>query len=148
MNMMIQNALEDNSPAGGDFDLSSEVIKLMQDLQKWRRHIEVGMKRTGGMYDFNDVVAAVLRQEKHFIDFGDCCVIMQVDAYPQYKSYHVFFGAGTTDALWRIQPQIIEMAKALGCKTISFSGREGWTRTIAGKDGWQHRLSVLQKEVE
>lgn len=136
-----------NPPSEGKTgNLAGDVIALMQDLLKWQPHIERAFRDLDGMYDFNDIVASILRQERHFYDFGDCAIIMQVEQYPHFKVYHCFLACGKFESILKAEPDIIEIARQLGCKHLAISGRTGWPRKLKGM-GWHHKLSVLYKEV-
>lgn len=130
-----------------DQNLADTVIDLMASMKKWQPQIEDAMARVNNMYSFNDIVGSVLRQERQFYEFEGCCVIMQIDQFPNWKAYHCFLAAGSTEAILRAEPQIMEIAKALGCKYMSLSGRTGWPKRLKGT-GWKHLLSTLYKEVE
>lgn len=126
--------------------LAENVIKLMDDLLRWRIHIERAVRDLDGMYTFDDIVASILRQERHFYEFDGCCVIMQKDTYPGYSTYHCFVACGTTAAILDAEPFINKIAKELGCKYMSFTGRTGWPRRLKNH-GWVHKLSTMHKEV-
>jgi len=132
--------------AGKNNNLAGDVVKLMNDMLAWQPQIEKAMAHLDHPYTFNDVVASVLRQERHFYDFEDCCVIMQYEQYPQYSNYHCFIACGKMQAIKDAEPHINEVAKQLGCKHMSISGRIGWPRALKS-DGWKHVISVLYKEV-
>jgi hypothetical protein len=139
-----------NPPTEGNFNqhgnLAGDVIALMRDLLRWQEQIERALRDLDGMYSFNDIVASVLRQERHFYDFGDCCVIMQYEKYPGYSIYHCFIACGKFEAILASEVGISEVAKKLGCKYLSIAGRVGWPRKLK-QHGWTHKLSVLHKEV-
>ena len=137
-----------NSPTGGEPpSLASSVIDLMHDMVKWQDLIEDAMRRVNYMYSFDDVVASVLRQQRQFFDFGDCCVIMEMQQFPQWSAYHCFLACGSTQAILRAEPKITALAKELGCDYISLSGRVGWPRRLK-EHGWKHLLSTMYKEVK
>ena len=130
----------------GTTNLAGDVIALMQDLLSWQDHIESAMRRVNYMYSFNDIVASIMRQERQFYQFEGCCVIMQLDTTPNWKSYHCFLACGSTEAILAAEPQITDVAKQLGCKYLSLSGRVGWPKRLRGT-GWKHLISVMYKEV-
>lgn len=131
----------------GNSNLAGNVIQLMNDILAWQPHIERALRDLDGMYTFNDVVARVLRQEIHFMDFGDCCVFMQVETFPGYKQYHCFLACGAFEGLLRVEPVLTDMAKRLGCKYFSLAGRKGWERMLKNH-GWKHVVTVMHKELD
>jgi len=126
-------------------NLAGSVIELMRDLLEWQEHIEKAMGHVDNQYSFNDIVASVIRGERHFYKFDGCCVIMQREAYPAYSIYHCFVACGDMQAIKDAEPKINEIAKELGCKYMAISGRTGWPRALKN-DGWKHVISVMYKE--
>jgi hypothetical protein len=130
---------------GNTANLAGDVISLMRDLLRWQDKIEAAMAHVDNQYSFNDIVASVLRNERHFYEFEDCCVIMQVENYPAYKIYHCFVACGDMQAIKNAEVEINKIAKELGCKYMAISGRIGWPRALKN-DGWKHVISVMYKE--
>jgi len=126
-------------------NLAGDVISLMRDLLAWQEHIEAAMKHVDNQYSFNDIVASILRGERHFYEFENCCVIMQFEKYPAYSIYHCFVACGDMQGIKDAEKHINEVAKSLGCKYMAISGRTGWPRALKD-DGWKHVLSILYKE--
>lgn len=132
-------------------DLANKVKALMDRLLFWKTHIDNAMSRIDNMYSFDDVVKSILLGQRAFYEYDNCFVIMQLETYPGYKTYHCFLAGGSTDAFIKAEPEIMAMAKSLGCKYITITGRVGWPRMLKRKEhlttGWKHKLSVLHKEV-
>ncbi len=126
-------------------NLAGNVIELMRDLLAWQEQIEDAMQHIDNQYSFNDIVSSILRGERHFYQFDGCCVIMQFEKYPAYNIYHCFVACGDMQAIKDAEANINEIAKELGCKYMSISGRIGWPRALK-HDGWKHVLSILYKE--
>lgn len=129
-----------------DLSLAQKVIKLMEDLEKWRTEIERGMDKTYNAYSFDDIVASIMRQERHFYEFDGCCIIMQLDELPQYRVYTCFLACGSTEAILAAEPQLTSVAKELGCRYLTISGRAGWARRLKD-EGWRHMCSSFCKEI-
>jgi len=137
------NIHDRTSPKPGN--LAGNVIELMRDMLLWQPQIEEAMRHIDNQYSFDDIVASVLRGERHFYQFPGCCVIMQFEKYPAYSIYHCFVACGEMQAIKDAEPEINKIAKELGCKYMSISGRIGWPRALKN-DGWKHVLSILYKE--
>lgn len=129
-----------------DTNLAATVIQLMNDMLRWQEHIDRALRDLDGMYSFDDVVASVIQQQRHFYEFDGCCVIMEYSEFPGYSMYHCFVACGSTEAILAAEPHINEIAKRLGCKYMSIAGRTGWPRVLK-KHGWKHKMAVLHKEV-
>lgn len=126
-------------------NVAGSVIELMRDLLKWQVHIEKAMANVDNQYSFNDIVASILRGERHFYKFDGCAVIMQFEQYPNYSIYHCFVACGDMQAIKDAEKEINKLAKGFGCKYMAISGRTGWPRALKN-DGWKHVISVMYKE--
>lgn len=127
-------------------NLAGDVIALMRDLLNWQEHIERGLRDTDGMFSFNDVVAMVLRQEVTFYNFDDAIVLCQLETFPGYKAYHCFLACGDFEKIIEMEPQLMAIAKELGCEKFSLAGRKGWERKLK-QHGWKPVLTVMHKEL-
>jgi hypothetical protein len=135
-----------NPPVEGNTsNLAGDVITLMHDLLRWQEQIEAAMAHVDNQYTFNDIVASIMRGERHFYKYDRCCVIMQFEEYPAYSIYHCFVACGEMQAIKDAEKDMNERAKALGCKYMAISGRVGWPRALKN-DGWKHVLSIMYKE--
>lgn len=138
---------QNTPPTEGKPTLAANIVALMYDLLDWQEAIERALRDIGYLYTFDDVVASVLRQERHVYQENGCLVIMQVDHYPSTKAYHCFLAAGTTYGLLELEPKLAQIGKELGCSHLSFAGRKGWERRLKNH-GWQQKLTVMHKEIK
>lgn len=129
-----------------DLSLAEKTILLMQEILAWREGIEQALTYGRGSYTFDDMIAKVITGEFHFYNYPECCLFMQVVTYPQFKNYHCFLATGTQEALDAAGEDMERMARQLGCKHLSISGRPGWERRLKAR-GWTHVLSTMYLEV-
>jgi hypothetical protein len=129
-----------------ELSLAEKTVMLMTDILKWRDGIETALHHGANSHTFDDVVARILAGELQFYDFGDCCVIMQLVFFPQFKNYHCFAAAGTQEALDAVQEHMLNMSKHLGCKHLTISGRAGWERRLKAR-GWKQASVTMYMEV-
>ena len=132
-----------NPPTEGN--LANKVTSVMHKLLAWRKEIEEAMAHVDHQYSFDDIVASVLRGERHVYDFPKCLVIMELNQFPAYSVYHCFIACGDMQAIKDAEKDINKIAKDLGCKYMAISGRTGWPRALKN-DGWKHVLSTMYKE--
>lgn len=127
-------------------DLATKTILLMNDLLRWKDGIEEALSYSNGSHTFDDVVRKVVTGEVHFYSYDECFTIMQVIIYPQYKTYHCFLAAGNQEALDNVRDDMLEVARTLGCRYLSISGRHGWVKRLQSR-GWKHVYSTMYLEV-
>ena len=120
------------SPQEGN--LAKTIIKTMEDLLRWKPLIERALHHVNDMYSFDNIVEMVMRKELHFYNYKKCCVLMSLNQFPNWSSYHCFLACGSMDAIKEAEADINKVAKSLGCKYMSISGRTGWPRALK-KDG-------------
>jgi hypothetical protein len=126
--------------------LAEQTKTLLDTLLYWRIGIEQALEHGLFCYSFDDITKGVLQGNLHFYSYPDCCVIMELQTYPGYKTYHCLVACGDMQAIKDAEPQLREVAKVLQCKYLSITGRIGWIRELK-KDGWDHRFSALFKEI-
>jgi hypothetical protein len=132
-----------------DFPKASVLDKtmaLLTAIRRWQPLIDDALHHAMYGYSFDDIVMMIMRGELHFFDFPKCCVIMQPQASPGYRTYHCLVACGDMQAIKDTEPLMRENAKALNCKYMSISGRPGWARELKSA-GWTHKFSALFKEV-
>lgn len=127
-------------------DLADKTIALMMDIKRWKDGLEEALSFAEGSHTFDDVVEKIITGQVHFYSYPDCCLIMQVVTYPQFKNYHCFLACGNQDALDNARDDMLRMAQQLGCKNLSISGRVGWVRRLKSR-GWKHVFATLYLEV-
>lgn len=126
--------------------LAEKTVLLMTEILNWRPQIEDALQYGEHSYTFDDVVGQILVGNFHFYNYPECCLIMQVVQYPQFKNYHCFLAAGTQEALDAAGPDMERMGRQLGCRHLSISGRPGWERRLKVR-GWKHVLSTMYLKI-
>lgn len=99
-------------------------------------------------YTFEDIAAAVERDEMQFWHTENSVVITQIAALPQRTWLHVLVSGGNLAELRAASETIAAWAKANGCTHASLVGRPGWERTFLTQTGWRKsRLVVMEREL-
>lgn len=142
MNVQLELFERDDAPLSA----AEQTVLLMNSLLSWRDLIEKALKHALYGYSFDDITAMIMRGELHFFTYPKCCVIMQPQSSPGYRTYHCLVACGDMQAIKDTEPMMRANAIALNCKYMSISGRPGWAKELK-KDGWDHRFSALFKEV-
>ena len=113
-----------------------KVSALIAHLYNDRERIVSALAYSGGTHTFDDVAMLVLQNKLMYWPLENSCILGEVYSYPQRKDLHFFISAGDLAEITAMQPQMIETAKALGCSSLSISGRPGWIKPL-GKLGWK-----------
>jgi|6_EtaG_2_1085325.scaffolds.fasta_scaffold70869_2 hypothetical protein len=99
--------------------------------------LEEGLKRSGGEWSADDIMAAICRTEMQlwaaYRDSGEAYAlcVTQIVVYPQKKSclIRLCVGKGMDDWMQFLE-KIEEWARAMGCVQIEMRGRKGWEKTM------------------
>lgn len=126
--------------------VADKVKRDMEGLLHYKDVIEESLAFNDHSHTFDHVCLMILggRLELHLFD--RCCIIMEVQQFPLYKTYHCFIACGDKEAIFELQDEFIQKARDRGCKYITLSGRQGWMREW-GKRGWRHACTTMKLEV-
>lgn len=139
--------MENKIPLDQGNSLAERLTTLISRMQRWEPHITKALSNINNLLTFDDVLASVIREDRHFYDFDDCCFIGEIMDYPDVRVYHCFIAAGDLKALKAAEPQMTEVAKFLGCHYFSMNGRLGWLKELK-HDGWEAKSVVMYKEIK
>lgn len=127
-------------------NLAQKTMMLMRDILEWEEGLTIALEHGQGSHTFDDLVARILRGELHFYNYPECCLVMQIVQYPQFKNYHCFAAAGNQEALDNAGEDMQRMARQFGCKHLSISGRPGWVRRLKER-GWFQASATMYLEL-
>jgi len=117
---------------------------ITTDLVRYKTQIEAALVHADTSHSFDDIVRGVLTGALHFDPLTKrTCVIMEVQKYPRFSTYHVFLAAGSLDDLIRFQPSMMQNARKLGADRLTLTGRRGFARALK-PHGWTERAVQLQ----
>lgn len=120
---------------------------LIADFKRWRPQIERALQYAYGSHTFDDLFSMVIRGQLMFFPFDDCFLFMEVTTYPRYKVLHGFLSGGDLKAILGKEQQMLDLAKALGCRYLSAAGRMGWKKAFE-ELGWDFSCVTMHKEVD
>jgi len=93
--------------------------------------IEAALKYADGAYQIEDIEAAIAAGEMAFLPGPDAAIVLEICAFPRLRALNVLFAGGNLDGVKRMDPLLVDIAKAHGCSLIYLTGRLGWLRTLA-----------------
>jgi hypothetical protein len=127
--------------------IAERVTSIMQGMLSWRPEIEAALQHAGFSHTFDDITAMVINGHLTLHTFEDCFCLTQVTVWPQFTSYHFMIAGGKLESIIARKPFFEALAKAQGCKVMSFSGRPGWARALKNY-GWEHKFTTMWSEIE
>ncbi len=119
-----------------------KVARVISQLYSDRDLIASALEYSGNTHTFDDVAMMILKGQLLYWHLSNSCIVGEVITYPQRKDLHFFLLAGDLKEIIAMQPQMIETAKALGCSSLSGSGRPGWIKPL-GELGWKVHSTTL-----
>jgi Lhr-like helicase len=127
--------------------LAVQVQHLMGDLLSWREEIEEAISLADCSHTFDDLTAMVLRQDLQLYTNEHAFAICHKVTFPQYSNYHIMLAGGNLQSILDEQENFQKMAKAFGCRYLTFNGRFGWQRALKDK-GWKPKFVTMWLEAD
>ena len=125
-----------------------DVLQTRIDLlKKFQRKIELSLEKGGSTHSFDFVCEQVITGGMLTLTTSDSIMILEVMHYPLKKVLNVFVAAGERDAVLHMHDDLLRLARAHGCSTVSTIGRKGW-RGHLDKLGWRNPLTLWTIEVD
>ena len=122
------------------------VLNKIAALTFWRSKIEIALHHGADSHSFDDICKMVLSERLAMFVYPESFLIMEVITFPQYKVFHCFLAGGDMKSVLDSEEKMAILGKELGCKYLSFAGRDGWTR-VHKNNGWMPICSTLYKEI-
>lgn len=135
-----------NSPNGG-LSLAAHTTRVLDGMMHWRDEIDKALRQAGYSHTFDDITGMVLSGKLTFFEFKDCFCLAQITSFPQFSTFHFMIAGGKLDGIINQTEYFQKLAKAHGCKYLSFSGRKGFEPHLR-KEGWKHKFTTMWLEAE
>jgi len=119
-----------------------KVAHLISQLYSDRERISSALEYSGNTHTFDDVAMLILNGKLLYWHLDNSCIVGEVITYPRRKALHFFLSAGDLNEITAMQPQMIKTAEALGCSSLSITGRPGWKKPL-GELGWKVHSTTL-----
>lgn len=114
-------------------------------LAKHRPHIEAALEYNN-THEFDDIAAGVLTGRYQLWEMPNGCLVTEVVTYPRRKVVNVFLGGGDLEETMAMHERLEEWAAEIGAKSLTVSGRHGWSRVLP-KYGWEKQLMTMEKKL-
>jgi hypothetical protein len=126
--------------------ISSRVQSLLAQMDDRRDLIDAALAYTPGTHTYDQLVGMVLQGRLTFWPLERTFMLTEVHTFPNARHYHIFLAGGNMEKLVEMHPDVILLAKALGCDKLTLAGRPGWERALKAH-GWNPYLVTLAKEI-
>jgi hypothetical protein len=124
-----------------------KVAHLISNLYADRDMIAAALSYSNGTHTFDDVAMMILKGQLIYWHLDNSCIVGELQNYPQKKNLHFFLSAGNLNEITAMQEQMVDTAKALGCVSMSITGRPGWKKPL-GDLGWFVSSTTMSFDVE
>lgn len=109
---------------------------MSSTFEQWERakpHLERSLAYSGGTHTIDDVCLMVGAGALKLLLGENCAMAVEIHQFPRMKVLNVFTaGADDMKELLKLESQLIDMAKELGCSRITEIGRKGWLEVLPG----------------
>lgn len=112
---------------------------------KLHKLVDDTLEKFGGLYTFDDIVAAVRVGKMQSFANGDSWMVTQVAEFPQKRVLDIVFAVGNTDELSEIESEVIGFARSHGIEFMMANARPGFDKVKS--DGWTKVSATFVKDI-
>jgi len=94
----------------------------------FKKEMEDMLEKHGGLYTFDDILAAIESGRMQSFTDGETWVVTQVDEFPRKTVLSIVVVVGNLDALKKLEPSILKYADEVGADMVTATGRLGWLK--------------------
>lgn len=116
-------------------------------MEQYRSQIESALKFADDSHSFEDIKAAVGRNELQFWPGFSSVVITEIIQLPRYKALNLFLAGGNIPELQAMLPEIEKYAAYVGADRIVLTGRKGWLRSFLVHEGYAEKMVTMEKKL-
>lgn len=116
-----------------------------EEWQAAKELVAEALAQSGGTHALEDVYTELRENRAELWMFGDSIAITTVNQFPRSRDLHVWLAAGKLDDMQRGLPFLDQMARDLGCRRVTVSGRKGWERVLTE---YRPQQVVLVREID
>lgn len=113
------------------------LLENMADLvQRWTPHrakLLEAIERTNGTHTEDDVLAMILGGSLYLMTTEKSACVYEVIRYPRFNCLNAFLAAGELQDMDIAMRDLENRARELGCKRVTWGGREGWKAVCKGE---------------
>jgi hypothetical protein len=119
----------------------------MTEWERCKAWIAAALPYSYGTHTIEDVEQQIAAGRLQFWPGEKCAVVTEIVDYPRLRALNFFLvGGDLAELIEKMEPAIVDWAKALGCTRVAQTGRKGWGRVLAPL-GYQTTLSVMLKPI-
>lgn len=133
-------------PADRSEGLSVRLFKLLRQMERARELIDEALSYTPGTHSFDQLLDMVLQGHLAFWSLPKSFMLTEISIFPGARHFHIFLGGGDLQELIAVHPDVLAVAKVLGCSKVTIAGRPGWGRAMKAH-GWHTQLVTIAKDV-
>lgn len=121
---------------------------ILSDLfEKCWPWIEKAMDHGTKTHTKDELKYLVMTGQCHLYFSTEGCVVTFIKQFPQAKIMELWYAGGKLDALFDLEPQILEDSKSWGCTHVQVSGRMGWQKALKNR-GYGDPMVTVTKRIE
>jgi hypothetical protein len=121
-------------------------LRLKQDLQRWRKHIERAL-READLMTFEDIERDVVAVKKLYFDNGRAFCVVDVQDYSKGRVCHILAAGGSLSGLKELQATLIPFFKLIGARRLTQAGRLGWAKVLPSW-GWKQSRVLMELDLD
>lgn len=118
----------------------------MNVIDENRKYIEDALAHSGGTHDFDSVKAAIIEGKMQLWPASKSAAVTEVVEYAKKKVIHVFLAGGDLDEIAAGINSVAAWGKAMGCDSMTISGRRGWERVL-DTHGFKPVAVVMERDL-
>lgn len=134
------------SEVSSDTPFLDDMMNKIAALRTWRPQIETALHHAADTHTFDDICGMVLSGRLAMFVYPLCFLIMEKTTFPQYSVLHCFMAGGDMQAVLDTEADMAVLGKQMGCKYMSFAGRDGWMR-VHKNSGWKTVCTTMYKPI-
>ena len=104
------------------------------------------LARAGGTHTIHDVLDQCQEGKARMWHREGAVIVTEVYEYPQTKVIHFWLAGGELKSVIALSREVLDWARANGCKRATLAGRKGWTKALAS-EAWHPELVLMGKEL-
>jgi len=103
--------------------------------QHWtrcRRWLLPALHHVNGAIDEADIISVLATGRLQLWSTGDAAILTEVIEYPRLKAVRLCLIGGQLNGVKKLEQDVCDWARKLGCKRLEGAGREAWVKVVHG----------------
>lgn len=111
----------------------SDGVDLKAEFDRCAPWLENALEYANKTHDIADIWEGIVEGRYQFWPAERGALVTEIQVYPKRNVFHVFLGGGDLDQLVDMVQSVRIYAETIGCKSVTVSGRRGWTRVLESR---------------